>query len=159
MGSRHGDSKLLSFADRLLLFKISLALLGGFLLSAKPWSASHAYPLTIPPPIDGLWLILLLPLLIAIVMARRPQAYIIAFVLAGLLSYLDQSRWQPWFYQFLFMLGALSLYPWGRQDTNKREVTLNVCHLTVACAYLWSGLCLGSNQGPLPYQRSVTLCS
>jgi hypothetical protein len=36
MDSRHGDSKLPSFADRLLLLKISLALLEGFLLSAKP---------------------------------------------------------------------------------------------------------------------------
>jgi hypothetical protein len=151
MGSRHGNSKLPSFADRLSLLKISLALalLGGFLLSAKLWSASRAYPLTpifewvptVPPPIDGLWLVLLLLLLVAIVLARRPRAYIIAFVvLAGLLSLLDQSRWQPWFYQFLFMLAALALYPWGAQDPKKREATLNVCRLIVACTYLWSGL-------------------
>ena len=89
--------------------------------------------LAIPPPLDRPWLILL-PLLVAIVLARRPRGHIIAFVLARLLSYIDQSRWQPWFYQFLFMLGALTPCPWGGQDTNKREATLNVCRLIVACA-------------------------
>jgi hypothetical protein len=151
MRVRHGNSKLPGFADRLLLLKISLALalLVEFLLSAKLWISSRAYPLTpifeglptIPTPIGELWLILLLFLLVAIILARRPRAYIIAFVfLAGLLSLFDQSRWQPWFYQFLFMLTALALYPWGEQDITKREAALNVCRLIVACTYLWSGL-------------------
>jgi hypothetical protein len=151
MGLRHGNSKLFGFADRLSLLKISLAvaLLVEFLLSAKLWISSRAYPLTpifeglpsVPTLIDGLWLVLLLLLLVAIVLARRPRAYIIAFVvLAGLLSLFDQSRWQPWFYQFLFMFTALTLYPWGEQDPTKREATLNVCRLIVACTYLWSGL-------------------
>ncbi len=128
MGFRRGNSKRLSFADRLLWLRISLALalLGGFLLSTNLWVASRTYPLTpisewlppVPPLIEGFWLASLLLLLGAIVVVRQPRAYIIAFIfLAGLLSLFDQSRWQPWFYQFLFMLGALSLYPWGRQDT------------------------------------------
>jgi hypothetical protein len=148
---RHGNSKLSGFADRILLLKISLALalLVEFLLSAKLWIASRAYPLTpifewlpvVPPLIDGLWFVLLLFLLVAIVVAQRPRAYIIAFVvLAGLLSLFDQSRWQPWFYQFLFMLAALALYPGDGQDPKKREAVLNVCRLIVACTYLWSGL-------------------
>ncbi|MBV9455289.1 MAG: hypothetical protein JOZ19_14435 [Rubrobacter sp.] len=150
MGLRHGNSKLSGFADRLWLLKISLALalLVEFLLSAKLWISSRAYPLTpifeglptVPTPIDELWLVLLLFLLVAIVLARRSRAYIIAFVvLAGLLSLFDQSRWQPWFYQFLLMLTALALYPWGEQNPTKREATLNVCRLIIACTYLWSG--------------------
>jgi energy-coupling factor transporter transmembrane protein EcfT len=78
--------------------------------------------LAIPLPLDRLWLILLLPLLVAIVLARRPRGYIIAFVLAILLSFIDQSRWQRWFYQFLFMLGALTPCPWaGRIQTSVKR--------------------------------------
>jgi hypothetical protein len=150
MGLRHRTSKLPGFADRLWLLKISLALalLVEFLLSPKLWVASRVYPLTpifewlptVPPLIDRLWLVLLLFLLLAIVVARRARVYIIAFVvLAGLLSLFDQSRWQPWFYQFVFMLAALVLYPWGEQDPQKREATLNICRLIVACTYFWSG--------------------
>ena len=151
MGFRHRNSKRLSLADRLLWLRISLALalLGGFLLSTKLWVASRTYPLTpisewlppVPPLIEGIWLFSLLLLLGAIVVVRRPRAYIIAFVvLAVLLSLFDQSRWQPWFYQFLFMLVALALYPWGEQDPRKRELVLNVCRLIVASTYFWSGL-------------------
>lgn len=73
-------------------------------------------------------------------MVRRPRAYILAFVvLAGLLSLFDQSRWQPWFYQYLFMLAALALYPWGEQNPQKREKALNICRLIIASTYFWSG--------------------
>ena len=126
-----------------------LALLGGFLLSTRLWTGYRSYPLTpvfeglpaVPSPVEGIWFISLLLLLTAIVVVRRPRKYIIAFAaLAGLLSLFDQSRWQPWFYQYLFMFVALALYPWGEQDPKKREVTLNVCRLVVASIYLWSGL-------------------
>jgi hypothetical protein len=150
MSFRLGNSKL-SFADRLLWLKISLALalLAEFFLSTTLWVTSRTYPLTpvsewlptVPPLIDRLWLGSLLLLLVAIVVVRRPRVYILAFVvLAGLLSLFDQSRWQPWFYQFLFMLAALALYPWGTQDLKKRETVLNVCRLIVASTYFWSGL-------------------
>jgi uncharacterized membrane protein YphA (DoxX/SURF4 family) len=44
----------------------------------------------------------------------------------------DQSRWQPWFYQYLFMLLALG----GAQPA----ASLNTCRLIVVCTYFWSGL-------------------
>lgn len=146
-----GEDNKLSSAGRLLWLKIalSLAFLSGFLLSTRLWFGPRSYPLTpvfeglptIPPLIEEIWYISLLSLLVAIAVLRRPRKYILAFlVLAGLLSLFDQSRWQPWFYQYLFMLAALALYPWGEQNPQRRETALNICRLIVASTYFWSGL-------------------
>ncbi len=132
--------------NRLLFLKIALALafLGGFLLSTKLWIASRSYPLTplfgwlpaVPSPVDQLWFGSLCLLLAAIALTRRSRKYLLAFVvLAGLLSLFDQSRWQPWFYQYLFMFMALIVYPWGEQNLEKRELALNICRLIVASTY------------------------
>lgn len=140
------------FPSRLSLLKISLslALLSGFFLSIRLWVVSRSYPLTpvsgwlpeVPPLAAWVWFVSLLLLLGATVVVRRPRGFIIAFiVLAGLLSLFDQSRWQPWFYQYLFMFAALALYPWGEQeDPEKRETALNICRLIVASTYFWSGV-------------------
>jgi hypothetical protein len=46
-----------------------------------------------------------------IAVQARPAKAIAAFVaLAAAYSLYDQSRWQPWFDQYLFMLVALGLY-------------------------------------------------
>lgn len=133
----------------LLRITLALACLAGFLLSTELWLASRSYPLTpvferlpdVPNPVDQLWFGSLCLLLAVIVVARRSRKFLLAFiVLAGLLSLFDQSRWQPWFYQYLFMFSALALYPWGKQNLEKRELALNICRLIVASTYLWSGL-------------------
>ncbi|MDQ3833954.1 MAG: hypothetical protein M3315_10020 [Actinomycetota bacterium] len=150
MSAEHESNKLRPI-DRLLWLKVILALafLNGFLLSVELWGVSRTYPLTpvleslpaVPPLLSQIWFVALLILLVAIVVIRRPRQYILAFVvLAGLLSLFDQSRWQPWFYQYLFMFVALALYPWRDQDPEKREAVLNICRLIVASTYFWSGL-------------------
>ena len=150
VGTRREDDELRP-VDRVSWLKVvlALALLGGFLLSVELWGVSRSYPLTpvveglpaIPPLLARAWFVTLLVLLATIVAVRRPRGYILAFVvLAGLLGLLDQSRWQPWFYQYLFMFLALAFYPWGGGDPEKRETALNVCRLIVASTYLWSGL-------------------
>lgn len=139
------------FAGRLFLLKVALALalLVGFLLSIRLWAGFRSYPFTpiieglpaVPPLVSWIWFGVLLLLLAAIIVVRRPRKYIIAFiVLAGLLSLLDQSRWQPWFYQYVFMFAALAVYPWREPDPEKREAALNACRLIVAGTYFWSGL-------------------
>ncbi len=149
VGLHHKTNKL--FRSRLLLLRVTLALacLAGFLLSAKLWLASRSYPLTpvfewlpaVPEPVDRLWFGSLCLLLAVIVVARRSRKYLLAFVvLAGVLSLFDQSRWQPWFYQYLFMFMALAVYPWGEQNLEKRELALNICRFIIASTYLWSGL-------------------
>ncbi len=47
----------------------------------------------------------------------------------------DQSRWQPWFYQYVIMLIAIALAGPARPTA-----ALNTCCLVVAATYIWSGL-------------------
>ena len=128
---------------------LATAFLCGFLLSWKLWIASRSYPLTpvsdslptIHFPFDYIVFIALLILLPAIMISSRSRRYILVFVvLAALLSLWDQSRWQPWFYQYLFMLAALGCYSLKDSDPKKQDAALNVCRLIVASTYFWSGL-------------------
>jgi uncharacterized membrane protein YphA (DoxX/SURF4 family) len=128
----------------LLKFILAAALAGGFLLSVKLWLSSRHYPLSpvadwlpaVPSPLDWVWFCTLLGLLGLIAGLPRARGPLFAFVaLAGLLSLWDQTRWQPWFYQYLFMLGALAFCGSGRESS-----ALNACRLIVASMYVWSGL-------------------
>lgn len=140
-------------AKRLGWLKIVLAaaVLGGFLLSPKLWVSDRAYPLApvsellppIPPPLDCIWFASLLILLVLIAVMPRPHALIFAFIgLAGLLSLWDQTRWQPWFYQYLLMLAACggSVGREGPENLRSHEKALNVCRLILAATYVWSGM-------------------
>ena len=132
-----------------LKLALCLALAAGLLLSQKLWVSSRTYPLmpvwahspTIPFPLDYVVFVVLLLLLGAAAAARRPLRPLAAIlIIAGGLSMLDQSRWQPWFYQYVFMLGALALHYWKREPAAPAAVALNTCRVIVASVYLWSGL-------------------
>ena len=129
---------------RALRICTAAGLFAGVALSYKLWLNSRLYPLTpawpfpkpLPPPFDSVRLTALLILLILIAVARRPRVFVGVFLLlAGWAACEDQSRWQPWFYQYLFMLAAI-----GLADGNRPEATLNTCRLIVASIYVWSGL-------------------
>src|SRR4030095_10384896 len=121
---------------------VALAMAAGFALSPRLWLSTRAYPLVpvsgrlprIPYPADFIVFGALWALLGVVALTGAFAPALLAFVvLAGAWSLWDQSRWQPWFYQYLFMLGALGLAPWtgGALDT---------CLAIVAATYLWSGL-------------------
>ncbi len=128
---------------------LSLACISGFLLSRNLWLASRSYPLTpvsellprIRFPADYIPFVVILLLLGAILIVARPRRYIVAFVVVlGLLSLWDQSRWQPWVFQYLFMFAALGFYSWKVSDAHAQGPALNVCRLIVVSIYFWSGL-------------------
>jgi hypothetical protein len=113
----------------------------GLLPAHKLWLSERFYPQTpvwpswkpLPFPFDVAALLTLLVLLLLIAAAPKPARWIAAFaVLAIALALLDQSRWQPWFYQYLFMLIAVGL--------GGEAAALNTCRLIVVSIYLWSGL-------------------
>ena len=115
-------------------------LLAGFLLSPKLWTSARFYPQTpvwsalhpLPVPFDRIVFGALLLALIAGLFAR-PRLPLAAFlVLAAALAALDQSRWQPWFYQYVFMLLALAF--------TAPERAANTCRLILVSIYFWSGL-------------------
>lgn len=116
---------------------ICLGLLAGLLLSHRLWAGARFYPLTPafpflqPPPfpVDSVALSAFIILLGLIILISQPARLIYAFVALALIDALfDQSRWQPWFYQYLFMLLAVAL---RRKDA---------CRLIIVCIYFWSGM-------------------
>jgi hypothetical protein len=137
-------------ADRLgwLRVVVALASLIALVQSAKLWLSARWYPLTpisaalpsIPPPID-LGLFLLLLLLAALVVVSSARWAILALVgLTGFLSLWDQSRWQPWVYQYTFMLAALALVPRAAFGQPRAPVALDTCRVIIVSLYVWSGL-------------------
>ena len=127
--------------ERRLRIAIAAALFAGLALSPKLWLSERVYPATpvsailrpIPAPLDYIFYGAMLAILVAIAIVERPAKLIGVFVaLAIAISLLDQSRWQPWFYQYLAMLAAV-----GFCD---RISALNSCRLVMVCTYFWSGL-------------------
>jgi hypothetical protein len=133
----------------LLTIIAPLACFTGLLLSPKLWLSTRYFPLNpvtaklpeIPAPLDYLLYVLLLLLLILVAALERRAVYLALFLaLALLLGLLDQSRWQPWFYQYVFILAALCLYYLGSPEQDRRKVMLNSCRLIVAAMFFWSGV-------------------
>jgi len=118
-------------------------LIAAFWLSKPLWLSSRIYPFTpvwtfwhpMPPPWDRVVFAAMLLSLVAIAVTPRATHAIWAFVLlAATLALADQSRWQPWFYQYVFMLLALAC---GRGD---RSGAMDTCRLIVVSTYFWSGV-------------------
>jgi hypothetical protein len=138
----------LSLGDRLgssglLRISVILGLLAGFALSPKLWLSSRIYPLTpvwpflrpLSSPGDYIVLFALIALLMALIVAPRREILVAVFALLLLLALQDQSRWQPWFYQYVLMLLAIAL-----AGSQRQTAALNTCRLIVAATYIWSGL-------------------
>jgi len=127
----------------LLRVTVILGLLAGFALSPKLWLSSRLYPLTpvwaflrpLRSPGDYVVIFTLVVLLIALIVAPRREILAAVFALLALLALQDQSRWQPWFYQYALMLLAIAL-----AGSSRQEAALNTCCLIVAATYIWSGL-------------------
>jgi hypothetical protein len=127
--------------ERRLKVAIVAALFSGLALSPKLWLSERVYPMTpvlarlrpIPPPLDYIFYGTMLAMLVAIAVAVRPAKLIGLFTLLAIaVALFDQSRWQPWFYQYLAMLIAVGFC--------SRNQALNTCRLVVVCTYFWSGL-------------------
>src|SRR5580704_540803 len=102
----------------LVRMTLAAAMISGMLLSPKLWLTERYYPHvpvwdglpTIPSPWDLVVFAEMLFLLGLTALLPRSRWPVLTFVaLAGVWSLWDQSRWQPWFYQYLFMLAALGL--------------------------------------------------
>ncbi len=140
------DEVRLSNEVRLLKVVLSFALLCGFALSRRLWvSTGRLYPNVpafdflpaVAPPLDYVLFGALFVLLACVAVGTRPRRYIVAFVaLASALVLFDESRLQPWVYQYLFLMLALAAHT--REETDART-PLRACAIVVACVYFWSG--------------------
>lgn len=121
----------------------------GILLSPGLWfSAGRTFPRApllsgLPAYFSSFDYLLSILLLIALTLAaasRRPRRYLVAAVaLTALLVVLDQTRLQPWVYQYLIMLAALACERPGAADVATAEPILAANQLVVATLYFWSG--------------------
>jgi hypothetical protein len=121
---------------------VILSLLAGLALSPKLWLNDRAYPLTpvwttlvLDPLANRLVFFALIALLLALLVLPRPPLFAAAFAAMLVLAVQDQSRWQPWFYQYALMLLAIALAGPGRAESAR-----NTCRLMIVATYIWSGL-------------------
>jgi uncharacterized membrane protein YphA (DoxX/SURF4 family) len=89
---------------------------------------------------DYLLSILLLILLILSIFSKHPRRYLVASVaLSVFLVLIDQTRLQPWVYQYLIMLTILSAWRPEERDAESARPILAASQLVVAALYFWSG--------------------
>jgi len=128
---------------RLLLVRVVVAagLAAGLLLSPNLWQTARFYPTVpvwdalpdIPPAAGRVAFGALLALLALVVVLPHRRWPVLAFVAAaGTWCLWDQTRWQPWVYQYLALLTAVGVA--------RRDDALNACRLVLAATYFWSGL-------------------
>jgi hypothetical protein len=128
---------------------VAAGLICGLALCWRLWTSSRLFPLSpisgalpsIPFPLDYVSAALLFILLAGTIAAPRARWFLTAFLgFAGLLSLWDQMRWQPWFFQYFFLLSAIACYAWRKPDPRNGMAALNSCRLIVIATYFWGGL-------------------
>jgi predicted DCC family thiol-disulfide oxidoreductase YuxK/uncharacterized membrane protein YphA (DoxX/SURF4 family) len=128
---------------------ITLVFCVGLVMSSRLWIGPRTYPPApvlnfLPPsvyPADLFLYVALFVLAGAILVSARPQKFIFAFLgVVIVFCLLDQTRWQPWVFQYGFLLAALALFSWDSDDVEGRERALNIARLIVATTYIFSGL-------------------
>ena len=140
-------------SDRLAALRrvTSAALLCGIALSMNLWfpiSRSFpraplliALPQKVVSPVEYFLSSLLSAALVAVVLAKRPMKYLtVAIVTLALLCLLDQTRLQPWVYQYLAVFVVIALDHQRSRDERPTLLTLSALQSIVASLYLWGGL-------------------
>jgi hypothetical protein len=121
---------------------VAVALGAGVLLALRLFLATRVYPRVpvldgwppLPGPIDVVAVGALFVALGGVALSSRPRWWAAAATLiAVLLAADDQSRWQPWFYQYVAMLGALAL----ARDPGD---ALTAWRFVLVGLYFWSGI-------------------
>jgi hypothetical protein len=138
-------------ANRIFWLKVVVvaAFCIGLLLSARLWIGPRSYPMV--PVFGGLPVLddivahglfaALFGLSAAILVAPKPQKFIAVFLLIVLVfCSLDQTRWQPWVFQYCVLLATLGLFSWSSQDLDGQKRILNIARLVIAGTYIFSGL-------------------
>jgi hypothetical protein len=121
---------------------LATALAAGVLLAPRLFLATRVYSRVpvldgwppLPTPVDAVVVGALLAALAGVALAPRPRWWAVAATaLALILAADDQSRWQPWFYQYVVMLAVLAL----ARETGD---TLAAWRAVAVGLYVWSGI-------------------
>ncbi|MEJ0002248.1 MAG: DCC1-like thiol-disulfide oxidoreductase family protein [bacterium] len=138
-------------ASRIFWLKVVVAagLCAGLISSFRLWAGARSFPLVpafrflpaLPPAAATILFGLLLALLLAVIFVPRPRKLIICIsAIALIFAVGDQMRWQPWFYQYAFMLGSLAFFSWNPGDEQGGRKALNTNRLIIGSIYFFSGL-------------------
>jgi hypothetical protein len=136
---------------KLLRYLLSAALIAGIFLSREMWFPSNrsfprvpfliALPEAVVVPVERLLCVTLIGALILTPFVRRAhRVSAIAVASLSLLIFFDQMRLQPWVYQYLLLLGALTLHREKTKDGPSPDHTLGQLQIVVAALYIWSGV-------------------
>jgi hypothetical protein len=126
---------------------VCLGLAGGVLVAHRLYLTHTSYPMTpiagvltpLPSPLDHALLAAFVMLLVSSAALPRSTWPLLGALAVGVvLSVWDQSRWQPWFYEYVIML--IALLPASHAGPSDSPGALATCRAIVACTYLWSGL-------------------
>jgi len=137
-------------AGRLFLLKatVIVAFCIGLLMCPALWIGPRSYPAapvaSMLPPIEGAVAVGLYAALFGLaalaVVAHEPRCYIAGFLaLIALFCVADQTRWQPWVFQYSFLLALVGLCRRPADPGGERRL-LNIARLIVAFTYIFSGL-------------------
>ena len=121
-----------------------IGFIGGIVLSWSLWTNRREYPLFpvwdgIPifsPDVSALITLFLLVVLGWIVVKPGRWNVLVFLVLMLFLALQDQSRWQPWAYQYVLMLLPL-VFVYSRKD---EKGTFGVLQFIMVMVYLWGGI-------------------
>ncbi|MCB1122267.1 MAG: hypothetical protein KJT03_12005 [Verrucomicrobiae bacterium] len=124
---------------------VGIGLLSGMLLSWKLWHTDRLYPLfpvwewipQLPQPLDLVFLILFLTLIGWLIIRPDRRVVIAVLVCMILLALQDQSRWQPWFYQYALMLVPIACW---KNCKTKPEPVLGLLAWVIIMVYAWGGI-------------------
>ena len=137
-----------------LKFALAAAFIAGLALSPKLWMGQRYFPHIpvvpelppLPAPLDAIVYGLMLFALVMIAVRPQVTRWIALFVgLIAVMAVSDQMRWQPWAYQYLWMLGAVGLGAGFAKNQDAKgqpdyALAVNAVRLVVACTYFWSGV-------------------
>lgn len=138
-------------ASRLFWLKNTVILVFciGLWMSSALWIGPRSFPLA---PVSSLFpvigdavaldLYVALFALAAVALVAPKPGWPIAGFLAIMAAFCltDQTRWQPWVFQYSLLLGIMAAHSWNGADAEGEQRTLNILRLIVAFTYIYSGL-------------------
>lgn len=141
----------ISMPSRLRAVKniLAIGVITNILLTWRLWTSDRLFPQI--PLIDGIrpllhpydkilfgWFVLLA---VFMLVNRRPRPAILLFFLTGIFMCLsDQTRMQPWFYQYMLMIFVLMFYNWRVDEPKIYSTVFTTIKIVMGLVYIWSGL-------------------
>lgn len=73
--------------------------------------------------------------------ARRPKIFLAVVIFSLLLlAFFDQTRMQPWAYQYLLIFVVYYFHDWENNDERAADRTIVLAQIVIAGLYVWSGI-------------------